>query len=169
MMMHASHNKLLLELGNNTFKLNKDIILEIKSNKIENYSLEKSSKNPVIGESFEMKRINNFVNNKPETSEKIAMNLIDYARAVFKCKATYTKNQYKFLKFAVMNNLEITNIIKSNLMIEKINRALFPADDARELMISKMNVKMEINDDRDCKLLLKSLSKIISEEVTLAN
>jgi hypothetical protein len=161
--MYPAHNILLLELGNNTFKLNRDIILETKSNKIENHFIEKSSKNPII-ESFGMKRINNFVNSKPYL--KIEMSFIDYARTVFKCKAKYTKDQYKFLKIAIMNNLEITSIIRSNLMIEKINQTLFPADDDRELMICKMNEKMKLNNDRDCKLLLKSLSKLLSDEVT---
>jgi hypothetical protein len=171
MIMYFSHNKLLLEIGVNTFKLNKEIVLlETKSNKIVNHSLDKSNlnetKNPNPDESFGVKKINNFVSSKPDSSEKIEMSLIDIIHVVFKCKARYTKGQYNLMKIAVMNNLEIKNIIRSNLMIEKINRTLFQDDDARELMICKMNEKMEISNDRDCKLLLKSLSKsLLAEEI----
>jgi hypothetical protein len=172
MNMYFSYNKLLLEIGVNTFKLNKEIVLlETKSNKIVNYSLDKSnlhneSKNPNPDESFGVKKINNFVSSKHDSSEKIEMSSNDIIRVVFKCKARYTKGQYNLMKIAVMNNLEITNIIRSNLMIEKINQTLFQDDDARELMICKMNEKMQISNDRDCKLLLKSLSRsLLTEEI----
>jgi hypothetical protein len=161
LMMYPLHNRLLIELGNSNFKLNKDIRL----NKIENHSIDRSSKNPITDEFFGMKKTNNFVSSKPCSSEKIEMNLNDNFRAICKCKARYTKDQYKFLKIAIMNNLEITNFIRSNLMIDKINRTLFPADDAREMIIPKMNERMRISDDRECKLLLKSLSIVLSNEV----
>ena len=169
LMVYISNNKMLIELGNVSFKQHNSYSIEClnlskpMTNELKDIT---DKKDPIQLNDSNLKiHQNNFINEKKEMPENLNMTLYDYLKSVFNCKSKYTKKNYEKIQNLIRKQLEISSIVLSTLMTHKLSQILFREEYEKAELVPKIDSEFKITDDKECENLLKKLSdKILLHE-----